>query len=75
MITKQVANGTKIRIDEHRSYSCLRNFSYNHQTVCHKYEIITEEGIYTQAVESFNNFLNYEIKKRKGVLTMKEKVF
>jgi hypothetical protein len=36
----------------------MQNYLRNlHDTVCHKYMFITEEGINTQAVESFNNII------------------
>lgn len=70
IITSQVANGSVIWTDEMRSYGLLRNFDYYHETVCHKYEFInSENGVNTQSVESFNNFVKLEIKKRKGVKT------
>lgn len=75
IITQNVANGSKIWTDEHRSYQILRDYNYIHQTVCHKYQFITDEGINTQAVESFNNIIKCEIKKRKGILTLKREDF
>lgn len=70
IITSQVANGSVIWTDEMRSYGLLRNYNYVHSSVCHKYEFINfESGVNTQSVESFNNFIKLEIKKRKGVKT------
>lgn len=70
IICSQVAANSVIWTDEHRSYSCLSTFNYIHNTVCHKYEFVNSlTGVNTQAVESFNNIIKYEIKKRKGVKT------
>lgn len=70
-IEAQVEANSIIWTDEHRSYSCLKEKGFLHETVCHKYQFVTVEGVNTQAVESFNNILKIEIKKRKGVLTEK----
>lgn len=75
IICRNVANNTIIWTDEHRSYSSLSNYTFLHETVCHKYEFITENGVNTQKVESFNNSIKLEIKKRKGVLTTKRDAF
>jgi transposase-like protein len=76
IIMQQVANGSKIWTDELSSYRCIRHFNYIHGTVCHKYEFINSEtGVNTQAIESFNSQLKYEIKVRKGVQTTNRSVF
>lgn len=75
IICNNVANNTIIRTDEHKSYSTLSNYTYTHETVCHKYEFVTENGVNTQKVESFNNCLKVEIKKRKGIFTNKREDF
>jgi transposase-like protein len=76
IICSQVASNSTIYTDEHRSYSTLRNFSYQHFSVVHKYEFVSRStGVNTQAVESFNNSLKLEIKKRKGVFTVKRDEF
>ncbi|KAG0438258.1 hypothetical protein DMUE_3196 [Dictyocoela muelleri] len=65
IIKKVVAAGSIIWTDEHSSYSRL-NGAFQHSTVCHKYEFINNTtGTNTQAVESFNNCIKYEIKKTK----------
>ncbi|KAG0441742.1 hypothetical protein DMUE_0827 [Dictyocoela muelleri] len=65
IIMKQVAPNSKIWTDEHRSYSCLNRLNYNHDTVCHKYDFKNNiTGVNTQAVESFNNLIKVEIKKK-----------
>lgn len=71
IICLQVAANSIIWTDELRSYACLSSFHYVHQTVCHKYSFINgETGVNTQGVESFNNIIKCEIKKRKGVHTI-----
>ncbi|KAG0423924.1 hypothetical protein DMUE_6117 [Dictyocoela muelleri] len=70
IICSQVAPGSIIWTDEHRSYSQLNSLGFWHDTVCHKYEFINSStGTNTQAVESFNNEVKYMIKQHKGVLT------
>lgn len=75
IICSQVESNSVIWTDEHRSYSCLRNFGFIHDSVCHKFNFKTDEGVNTQAVESFNNCLKYEIKRRKGIITEKRENF
>ncbi|KCZ77351.1 hypothetical protein H311_01641, partial [Anncaliia algerae PRA109] len=75
IICSQVAANSIIWTDEHRSYNNLRNFSFIHDTVCHKYNFISSVGTNTQAVESINNCIKYEIKNRKGILTDKRSDF
>ncbi|KAG0420909.1 hypothetical protein DMUE_6324, partial [Dictyocoela muelleri] len=66
IIMNQVAPNSIIWTDEHRTYSCLKNYTYEHDTVCHKYQFINHiSGTNTQGVESFNNELKLEIKRRK----------
>ncbi|KCZ80226.1 hypothetical protein H312_02376 [Anncaliia algerae PRA339] len=70
IICDKVVNGTLIYTDEHRSYASLAQKGYVHQTVCHKYNFVDKiSGAHTQFVESFNNELKLDIKKRKGVET------
>jgi transposase-like protein len=76
IICSQVADNSVIWTDEHRSYGRLNEFSYTHESVCHKYEFVNyETGVNTQAVESFNNCLKLEIKKLKGVEVEKRDLF
>lgn len=75
IITRNVANGSTIHTDEHRSYSQLGSIGYNHDTVCHKYEFVAANGVNTQAIESFNNIIKVAVKNRKGVATEKRGVF
>jgi hypothetical protein len=57
-------------------YGKLNDIGYIHYIVCHKYEFVNRQsGVNTQAVESFNNELNLEIKRRKGILTTKRPEF
>jgi len=68
IIQKIVIPGSIIHTDEHKSYGVLTQKGYLHDTVCHKYNFkdpIT--GVHTQHVESYNNRLKLEIKKRKGI--------
>ena len=65
IICANVASNSIIHTDEHKSYSALNNMGSVHDTVCHKYTFINPEtGANTQAVESFNNSLKLDIKKR-----------
>jgi transposase-like protein len=66
IIIDKVVEGSIIWTDESKSYSRLGSVGYLHDTVCHKYEFVN-----TQAVESFNNELNLERKRRKGIATDK----
>ncbi|KCZ80254.1 hypothetical protein H312_02344 [Anncaliia algerae PRA339] len=68
IITSLVIPGSVIYTDEHKSYKVLSKLGYIHKSVCHKKEFINKEnGANTQAVECFNNYLKYYIKKKKGV--------
>jgi transposase-like protein len=70
IICAQVNSGSIIHTDEHDAYFKLSKFSFNHGTVCHKYEFVNSEtGVHTQGIESFHNELKLEIKKRKGIKT------
>ncbi|KCZ81399.1 hypothetical protein H312_01154, partial [Anncaliia algerae PRA339] len=68
LIEKHVLPGTKIYTDEHKSYQKLNSLGFIHGTVCHKYEFVNKETrVNTQAIESFNNYLKYYIKMKKGI--------
>ncbi|KCZ81046.1 hypothetical protein H312_01532, partial [Anncaliia algerae PRA339] len=68
--------GAEIHTDEHKSYNALGKMGYIHKNVCHKYNFLNPvDGTHTQNVESINNCLKYEIKKRKGVQTGLRKRF
>lgn len=70
LICTNVASNSTIWTDEHKSYCNLKNYNFTHGTVCHKYEFVNKvTGVSTQRVESFNNELKLEIKRRKGILT------
>jgi transposase len=70
IILENVALVSKVWTDGHLSYGKLSQFGYDHATVCHKREFVNyETGVNTQAVESFNNEVNLEIKRRKCLKT------
>jgi transposase-like protein len=76
IICDRVNSNSIIHTDEHRSYLALGRLGYLHGTVCHKYNFVDRlPGVYTQAVESFNNMIKHEIKKRKGVRTADREMF
>ncbi|KCZ80230.1 hypothetical protein H312_02380 [Anncaliia algerae PRA339] len=76
IICNQVASGSKIWTDEHKSYSSLSKNGFIHESICHKYEFINSQtGVNTQAVESLNNAMKWLIKKKKGIKTEKRKSF
>ncbi|KCZ75610.1 hypothetical protein H311_03410 [Anncaliia algerae PRA109] len=76
IICSQVASNSRIWTDEHKYYSNLNSFNFVPCLVCYKYELINSlNGVNTQAIESFNNCLKLEIKKRKGIKTENREVF
>ncbi|KCZ76047.1 hypothetical protein H311_02963 [Anncaliia algerae PRA109] len=76
IINRVVIPGSFIFTDEHKSYQNLNKQGFLHGTVCHKYEFLNKEtGANTQAVESFNNYLKYWIKFKKGVETHRRSDF
>ncbi|KCZ77900.1 hypothetical protein H311_01083 [Anncaliia algerae PRA109] len=76
IICRQVASNSIIWTDEHRSYNSLHSFSYYHDSVCHKYMFVNHEnGVNTQAVESFHNEMKLQIKRKKGILTENREEF
>jgi hypothetical protein len=59
VITRFVKPGSKIYTDCWRGYgglSSIENQNYNHFTVNHEMEYITENGVNTNAIEGNNNF-------------------
>jgi hypothetical protein len=59
-----------IHTDEHKSYISLKKEWFLHRIVCYKHCFVnTVDDVDTQAVESFNKGLKYEIKNRKGIKT------
>ncbi|KCZ77887.1 hypothetical protein H311_01095, partial [Anncaliia algerae PRA109] len=76
IICSQVAENSIIWTDEFKSYYNLSKYNFIHNTVCHKYQFINHStGVNTQAVESFNNELKLEIKRRKGIKNEKRNDF
>lgn len=76
IICRNVVSGTKIWTDEHKSYNKLSDVGFFHDSVCHKYFFVNKDsGTNTQAVESFNNALKLEIKRRKGIKTELRQAF
>ncbi|KCZ79182.1 hypothetical protein H312_03431 [Anncaliia algerae PRA339] len=68
IIISQIAENFVIWTDEFKSYITLINLGFRHKTICHKYEFFNSEiGVNTHTVESFNNELKLEIKKRRGI--------
>jgi transposase-like protein len=66
IICEKVERGSIIHTDEHKSYSKLNHLGFVHNTVYHEYNFLNREnGVNTQAVESFNNELCLDIKRRK----------
>ncbi|KCZ75987.1 hypothetical protein H311_03022 [Anncaliia algerae PRA109] len=54
-ICSQVAAGSPIWTDEHKSYAFLVKNGFLHQSVCHKYDLLSKEnGVHTEFVESFH---------------------
>jgi hypothetical protein len=71
-----VVRGSTIWTDEHASYRRLGEHGYEHDTVVHKYHFINPvTAAHTQNVESFNNSLKLEIKRRKGIKTENRQCF
>ncbi|KAG0439463.1 hypothetical protein DMUE_2413 [Dictyocoela muelleri] len=77
IIVYQVSPMSIILTDEHRSYACLHQFNYTHNTVCHKYEYVnSHNAVNTQPVESFHNELKLEIKRcKKNFNTKSRQIF
>lgn len=76
IIINNVFAGSTIFTDEHLTYQVLTRYGFVHKTVCHKYNFVNPtNGVHTQNIESFNNFLKHEIKKRKGVRTVDREEF
>jgi hypothetical protein len=68
IIQRVVRSGTVIHSDEWLAYNKLSSFGFAHNKICHKYHFVCPEtGIHTQNVESYNNKIKIEIKKRKGM--------
>ena len=51
LIEKIIAKGTTIRSDEWRAYARLKDLGYKHETVCHKRQFVTPDGINTNGIE------------------------
>ncbi|KCZ79073.1 hypothetical protein H312_03543 [Anncaliia algerae PRA339] len=76
IISNQVASGSIIWTDEHRSYSRLSQKGFIHGTVCQKYEFVEKNnGINTHTVEIYHNCIKEIIKKQRGVTTEKREEF
>lgn len=67
-ILEQVCSSSVILTVEHKSYAKLGVLFSEHATVCHNYQFIGNVTVFNiQAVESFNNEMKLDIKRRKGV--------
>lgn len=77
IISRVVRNGTTIISDEWKSYNSLSNTNnFVHKRICHKYNFVCPEtGVHTQNVESYNNKIKIELKKRKGMVKEKHEDF
>ncbi|KCZ75611.1 hypothetical protein H311_03409 [Anncaliia algerae PRA109] len=74
IICSQVASNSRIWTDEHKYHSNLNSFNFVSHLVCYKYEFINSlNGVNTQAIESFNNCLKLEIKKKKREKNRKQR--
>ncbi|KCZ80636.1 hypothetical protein H312_01962 [Anncaliia algerae PRA339] len=62
--------------NEHKSYNDLSKLGFINKTACHKYNFVNPiTGAHTQFIESFNNELKLEIKRRKGIYTQNKEDF
>lgn len=77
IINRVVLPGSKIVTDQWAAYNGLSNMNdYQHLTVCHKYNFVDPTTLaHTQNVESFNNKIKLEIKKRKGIINVRKDDF
>lgn len=76
IILDNVALGSTEWTDEHKSYSKLSSLGYDHDTVCYNREFVSSDtGVNTQAIESFNNEVDLEIKQRNGINTDNRQAF
>ncbi|KAG0438117.1 hypothetical protein DMUE_3290 [Dictyocoela muelleri] len=67
ILCSQVAANSIIWSDEPGAYANLKDYFRDHNTVCHKYQIINyDTGVNTQAVECFYTLIKREIKMRIG---------
>ncbi|KCZ81211.1 hypothetical protein H312_01357 [Anncaliia algerae PRA339] len=68
IITSLVIPGSVLYTDEHKIYKVLSELGYIHKSFAtKKNSLIKKWRANTQAVECFNNYLKYYIKKKKGV--------
>lgn len=51
IICNWVESGSTIISDEWRAYSRLRDYGFEHNTVCHKNEFLNSDGFHTQKIE------------------------
>ncbi|KCZ77502.1 hypothetical protein H311_01483 [Anncaliia algerae PRA109] len=76
IIFSQVASGSIVRTDKHKSYLDLSRNRYIHNSVCHKYEFVNKQnGTNTQTIESLHNELKFRIKKDKMLKPPQEMTF
>ncbi|KAG0440025.1 hypothetical protein DMUE_2041, partial [Dictyocoela muelleri] len=70
IIDRVVRPGSYISTDEWAAYGKIESLNgYIHSTVCHKYHFVDPNThTHTQHVESLNNKIKYEIKKRRGFI-------
>ena len=65
IVLERVEVGATIYTNEHKSYCKLNNLVYVHDSVCHRREYVNQQtGVSTRGVDSFNNELNPDLKKK-----------
>ena len=61
-----VIPGSKIHIDEHKSYQILYKIGYDHSTNCQKFVFVNKlTGTNAQAAEFPNNYFKYHKRAKK----------
>ncbi|KCZ76446.1 hypothetical protein H311_02556 [Anncaliia algerae PRA109] len=76
MIAAHSRPGTTIHRDKYKIYTILYKIGFVHNSVCYKYSFINKEnGAHTQHVESINNSIKNEIKKRRGARKVDQFIF
>ncbi|XP_014678517.1 PREDICTED: uncharacterized protein LOC106818313 [Priapulus caudatus] len=69
LIQRPVQDGSTIYSDEFARYKSLRRLGYDHQTVCHKTEFLSPDGVCTNTIEGLWSEAKLRIKHMHGVRT------